>query len=85
MSNKTIFFLELDEFLVFQRQNQPQPPPSNTLSHRSVTQETEGSSTSEMTMIQVSWTKNHTKIFLDLYKKYKPKVGSIHIKNFKKL
>lgn len=41
--------------------------------------------TTMMSIQQFNWSQNNTKIFLDLYKQYKPKVGTFQIKTLKKL
>lgn len=70
-----LFVLALNEFLVLKQ-----------TTGISTTRNVEQSSSSVMGLqIQVSWTENQTKIFLDLYKKFKPKLGTLHIKNVKKL
>ncbi|CAH1121462.1 unnamed protein product [Ceutorhynchus assimilis] len=67
---------ELGEFIIIQNASESQEKYIHP-------KEMEG--TSSLMTTQFNWSQNHTKLFLDLYKKYKPKVGTSQIKTLKKL
>ncbi|KAJ8968847.1 hypothetical protein NQ314_002062 [Rhamnusium bicolor] len=65
----------LDEFIIIN-------VPASTSNAKSVEAERERVLTSSD---YVSWTSNQTKVLIDLYKKYRTKVGTLQIRNLKKL
>lgn len=76
----------LGEFLVFPgTQELCNPPINKGLNNNSTSKQLHLIRAEEKSEFVASWTSNQTKVMLDVYKKYRSKVGTFEIKNFKKL